>query len=332
MTSIDGGNSMKIKTEWASRPGAPAAPEQKSAPTRNNVGDKLNQLTGVTTVKDPFAETTKKKLDKDAFLKMFMTQLKYQDPTSPVDNEKMAQQMAMFTQIEQSVTTNQYLEKMLARTDDRSQIAYSMIGKTVSADRASLFHDKLSATEFDFDLPKDASTVKVQILDEAGELVKELDLESHTEGKVAVRWDGATADGQPAMSGRYFYAIKANDKEGNAINIDTKLEGRVSGITKSGGDTFLLVGDRKVNMNEVTTVKETLEQGEQAAQLNSATKDRKPAGTNPVSNSDVGKVDDAAAKKAEPKVNISDEVAKALRSEDSIEGNRLNPMMPIFMR
>lgn len=332
MTSIDGGNSMKIKTEWASRPGTTAEPEKKLPPARNNVGDKLNELTGVTTAKDPFAQTTKKKLDKDAFLKMFMTQLKYQDPTSPVDNEKMAQQMAMFTQIEQSVTTNQYLEKMLARTDDRSQLAYSMIGKTVSADQASLFHDKLSATEFNFDLPKDASTLKVEILDEAGEVVKEMDLESHTEGNVGVRWDGATQDGQAAMSGRYFYSVKANDKDGNPINIDTKLEGRVSGITKSGGETFLLVGDRKVSMNEVTTVMETLEQAEQAAQLNSATKDGKPSGTNPVSNSDIGKNEDAAAKKAEPNVNISDEVAKALRSEDSIEGNRLNPMMPIFMR
>ncbi len=323
---------MKIKTEWATRPDASADTKNKAPEEKTNWGDTLNQLSGVTTAKDPYAQTTKKKLDKDAFLKMFMTQLKYQDPTSPVDNDKMAQQMAMFTQIEQSVTTNQYLEKMVARGDDRSQLAYSMIGKTVSADKASLFHDKLSTTEFSVDLPKDASTMKVEILDEAGEVVKEIDLNSRKEGKVDVRWDGATSDGRAAMSGRYYYSVKANDSNGNKIEIDTKLEGRVSGITKSGGDTFLLVGDRKVNMNEVTTVRETLENADQSEAAKTVAKDGIPSGTKNVSNTDVGKNDDAAAKKVKANVNISDEVAKALRKEDPIEGNRLNPMMPIFMR
>lgn len=331
MEGIGGGNSMKIKTEWAAAPDAPAGGARKTKP-KENWGEKLNQMSGVNTTKDPYAQTKKKKMDKDAFMKMFMTQLKYQDPTSPVDNDKMAQQMAMFTQIEQSVTTNKYLEKMLAQSDDRSQLAYSMIGKTVGADKASLFHDKMTTTEFQFDLPKEASTLKVNILDETGEVVKAIDLEGRPEGKVSARWDGSTSDGQVAISGRYFYQIEATDEAGKAIPVDTKLEGRVSGITRSGGEVFLLVGDQKVNMNEVNTVRESVAEAAQVAQGDSVTKDGKTSGTNSVSNTAIGKGEDAAAKKAEPKVNISDEVAKALRQEDHIEGNRLNPMMPIFMR
>ncbi len=60
--------------------------------------DKLNKIT-----KD---QENKKKLesqniDKDAFLKLFMTQLQYQDPLSPMDNKDFIAQMAQFSSVEQ---------------------------------------------------------------------------------------------------------------------------------------------------------------------------------------------------------------------------------------
>lgn len=336
MQSISGSNSMTVKTDWAANPtsNAPTAPAK---PDRN-LADKLNSMVGVQDQNDPYAQTKKKKLDKDAFLKMFMTQLKYQDPTSPVDNEKMAQQMAMFTQIEQSVTTNQYLEKMAARQDDRSQLAYSMIGKTVVADKASLFHDKLNQTQFNFDLPKDAETLSVEIIDEAGEVVTEIKMDSHTQGTIPVRWDGKTTDGLDAMSGRYFYNVKATDSSGQPIVIDRKTEGRVTGITKSGGDTFLLVDGQKISMNEVNTVMETPVAENTASQASASNPiDGKPAGTKnepiPVAANKESK--DSSAE-GQPELSISEDVARALKgdslSEDLLEDVEMNPLMPLFMR
>lgn len=328
MDAIGGSGGMKIKTEWANNPGAPKQAEQQVKPERN-LGERLNEMSGVKTVQDPYEQTKKKKLDKEAFLKMFMTQLKYQDPTSPVDNEKMAQQMAMFSQIEQSVTTNQYLEKILARQDDRSQLAFSMIGKEVSADKASIFHDRLAQTTINFDLPKDAGSLTVEILDEAGELVKTIPMDSHNEGPVRVRWDGTNDDNMPAISGRYFYNVKASDVGGQEIAIDKKLGGIVEGITKSGGETFLLVNGQKVSMNEVTTIKSA---GEQSAQSNNQQSDGNVAGMKNEDKINVGQNANAAAKKVDAEISVSDEVAKALQGEDLIEEDRLNPMMPLFMR
>jgi flagellar basal-body rod modification protein FlgD len=41
------------------------------------------------------------KLDKDAFLKLMTTQLKYQNPLEPMDNKEMVAQMAQFSSVEQ---------------------------------------------------------------------------------------------------------------------------------------------------------------------------------------------------------------------------------------
>ncbi len=40
-------------------------------------------------------------IDKDSFLKLFMTQLQYQDPLSPMDNKDFIAQMAQFSSVEQ---------------------------------------------------------------------------------------------------------------------------------------------------------------------------------------------------------------------------------------
>lgn len=55
-----------------------------------------------------------KELDKDAFLQIMIAQLKYQDPTSPMDNDKMVEQMAQFTTLEQLTNLGSSIEKMLS--------------------------------------------------------------------------------------------------------------------------------------------------------------------------------------------------------------------------
>lgn len=53
--------------------------------------------------KSKIGETLKQqsKLDKDAFMRLFLEQLKHQDPTAPMETEKILEQTAMLTQLEQ---------------------------------------------------------------------------------------------------------------------------------------------------------------------------------------------------------------------------------------
>ncbi|GAA3273230.1 hypothetical protein GCM10020218_017750 [Dactylosporangium vinaceum] len=69
-------------------------------------------------------------LGKDAFLKLLVTQLKYQDPSNPMDNREFLAQTAQFTTVEK---LNDLAETQQSLLSAQLQLgASALIGKTVS--------------------------------------------------------------------------------------------------------------------------------------------------------------------------------------------------------
>jgi flagellar basal-body rod modification protein FlgD len=67
----------------------------------------------------------------DNFLKLLMTQMKNQDPTDPMKSTEYMAQLATFSQVEQTVKSNEKLDALLS-SFTLSQ-ADSVIGRTVSS-------------------------------------------------------------------------------------------------------------------------------------------------------------------------------------------------------
>ena len=76
--------------------------------------------------------TAQHSLGKDDFLKLLITQMSNQDPTSPMDNTAFIAQMAEFSSLEQMTNMNSNFEKLNSMLT--SSQAVNTIGKTVDID------------------------------------------------------------------------------------------------------------------------------------------------------------------------------------------------------
>ncbi|TFB23209.1 flagellar hook assembly protein FlgD [Filobacillus milosensis] len=73
------------------------------------------------------------KMDKDAFLKILMTQLTNQDPMDPMKDKDFVAQMASFSQLEQISNMSSNFEKLFNQQNQSNFLQYSnLIGNQVS--------------------------------------------------------------------------------------------------------------------------------------------------------------------------------------------------------
>jgi len=69
-------------------------------------------------------------MGQDKYLKLLVTQLRYQDPQNPMQNHEFAAQMAQFSSLEQMTKMNSNMEKAISSA--RMSESYAMLGKEVS--------------------------------------------------------------------------------------------------------------------------------------------------------------------------------------------------------
>jgi flagellar basal-body rod modification protein FlgD len=70
-------------------------------------------------------------LGKDSFLKLLLTQLKYQDPTRPMEDKEFISQMAQFSSLEQMSNINKEMKNLVQSS--KSAEAYSILGRDIEA-------------------------------------------------------------------------------------------------------------------------------------------------------------------------------------------------------
>jgi flagellar basal-body rod modification protein FlgD len=68
-------------------------------------------------------------IDQEDFIKLFLSQLQFQDPLEPVDNREFLAQLAQFSNLEQTRQTSQNTEGMLVMSSAAQ--ALGLLNKTV---------------------------------------------------------------------------------------------------------------------------------------------------------------------------------------------------------
>jgi flagellar basal-body rod modification protein FlgD len=144
-------------------------------------------------------------LDKDAFMKLFLKQLEMQDPTSPMDTDKMLEQTAYLSTMEMNANmqkTIDTLSKTLTSSNELSTI--SAIGKMAdTGNRYINITDDDNKKDFELYFGNDIQSGSVQIKDKAGNIVKTFDLDSHSKGVLSFEWDLKDDNGNRVKSDSY---------------------------------------------------------------------------------------------------------------------------------
>lgn len=220
-----------------------------------------NQATGgATTARDQTAaQLVTKNLGKEDFLKLLVTQLRYQDPMSPDDPKEFVAQLAQFSGLEQQINANQNLEGLsklvgsLKNSLGMSQ-GVNLLGKTVKCLGNSLRLSGGQAVTASYQLPQDARDVKVSILDESGRLVRTLNLGSQASGLRQFSWDGKNDAGNLAPDGLYTYQVTALDNQGKAIAVTPFFTGKVQEVFQDSQGVWLKVDGRVIPLDSIVSV------------------------------------------------------------------------------
>lgn len=223
-----------------------------------NVGDVLNKLV------DPnYIDASKKartagnpNLDKDAFFRLMMAQMKNQDPTNPLKSHEMAAQLANFSSLEQMQNMNTTMTEIKnGQKPVENFQALNLIGKSVAGDSSKLVrgvNDK--EHDFRFTLPMDASETAIKVRNADGEVVRTYALNNLKQGDNKITWSGEDDKGTKMPPGDYDFFVEAKDPAGSKIAVKTAFDGMISGINYTPEGPVLLVGNQTIRMRDVKQI------------------------------------------------------------------------------
>lgn len=192
--------------------------------------------------------------DFDSFLVLLTSQLKYQDPLSPMDATQFTTQLVQFTSVEQQIKQNKNLESIMG-SQEALQVASASnyIGKAVDAGGKSiLLNGGQSTISYKLDAP--AKEVAVAVKNSSGEIVRTL-VGKTDSGLQTVAWDGKSDNGTRLADGAYDFVVTAKDARGQTMSVKTGYSGTIDGFELANGQIILKAGTARIPMRDITGVR-----------------------------------------------------------------------------
>jgi flagellar basal-body rod modification protein FlgD len=188
------------------------------------------------------------------FLTLLTTQLKNQDPTSPLDTNQFTAQLTQMTGVEQQLLSNQLLQQLVNQSSGSGVTgAVDLIGKSVTASGSTATLQSGSAT-WQYSLGGAAANVTVQVSDSSGNVVFQGPANSGS-GAQTFTWNGkSTAGQQQADGGTYTLTVSAADSGGNTVPVSNAVNGTATAVEQVNGQTMVTVGGVQVPLNAITAV------------------------------------------------------------------------------
>lgn len=190
----------------------------------------------------------------DRFLTLLVTQLKNQDPLSPMDNAQITTQLSQISTVSGINKLNETMSSLAtALAASQAMASASLIGRQIVTPGHTLTLADGKAAGV-IELAEHADRVTVTIVGPAGDVVRRLELGPSEPGLKAFTWDGMAQDGRAAKDGQYTFRAEAMFA-GKPVSAATHIVGTVTGIGVSGKDPAVIVdGATEVRFADVRRV------------------------------------------------------------------------------
>ncbi|WP_304545156.1 flagellar hook capping FlgD N-terminal domain-containing protein [Sulfurimonas microaerophilic] len=211
------------------------------------------------------AVADKTALGKDDFMKLLLIQLQYQDPTEPMDTEKILTQTSQLAALEASDNTKTALENLTNSLGSAQQFStIAAIGKRADLGSDAIAYDEGSTSTFELYFPEDAYTGTIEITDGNGDVVATMNIQdqkdadgnpidTHTEGVWQFTWDGNDDNGNAVTSG--IYHVNASyQNEANQTNTTRVGAYPIESVRFDSGTTYVKLGSSYVPLDNVVEV------------------------------------------------------------------------------
>ena len=197
-------------------------------------------------------------LDRNAFLRLFTTQLQNQNPLDPMKNEAFVAQLAQFSSLEATTRMSDSLDQFVtSQSTERVMRGASLIGKNVFVSGATVSQSGGQPIEGMLNLEGMADSVMLQVVDRnTGQIVNAMDLGPQMAGEVEFTWNGGNFEGEAAPAGDYVFLAEMTQGEAKK-QVPVLAEAKVKGVSWNDeiGQVLLEIADgQSVPLSEIKRI------------------------------------------------------------------------------
>lgn len=214
-------------------------------------------LSGVLNAANPGSTTntnssTKLGGDFNQFLRLLTTQLQNQDPLSPLDTAEFTNQLVQFSNVEQNIRSNDYLQKLLTlQSLNLTSVGLSYVGLSVQTPGNTFQFDGQHVSALAYNMATAGAVGTFSIVNENGDVVYTQQPEL-SKGLHNFAWDGRDNEGEAVPPGTYKMLVSAQDSDGESVSVTSLVPGTVSGVqTADDGEVMLMIDDKLIPVTDV---------------------------------------------------------------------------------
>jgi flagellar basal-body rod modification protein FlgD len=196
-------------------------------------------------------------LGQEDFLELLLTQLKNQDPLSPMENAEFMGQLAQFSTVSSVQAVEQIIGDLSTSLQSAQALqATSLVGRSVLVADSQALLEPGEGIGGRIDVPLGAGALTVTVEEPSGRVVRSMNLGVHPPGALSFEWDGSTPDGEEATPGEYRLRATAV-VDGQSTGLDVATTARVQSVSlgRNGeGVTVNLTGSGAHSLDQVLEI------------------------------------------------------------------------------